>query len=104
MIETAILGFGTVGSGVAEVIDRNQKQIQRDLPEGLHVKYILDLRDFPDSPYADRVVHDINVILDDPEVRIVCETMGGKEPAFTFSKQCLERGKSVCTSNKELVD
>ncbi len=104
MIETAILGFGTVGSGVAEVIDRNQKQIQRDLPEGLHVKYILDLRDFPDSPYADRVVHDINVILDDPEVKIVCETMGGKEPAFTFSKQCLERGKSVCTSNKELVD
>lgn len=104
MIETAILGFGTVGSGVAEVIDKNQKQIRRDIPEGIHVKYILDLRDFPDSPYADRVVHDIQVILQDPEVRIVCETMGGKKPAFEFSKACLEAGKSVVTSNKELVD
>lgn len=104
MIEIAILGFGTVGSGVAEVIDRNQEQIRRDIPEGIHVKYILDLRDFPDSPYGDRVVHDINVILDDEEVRVVCETMGGKKPAFEFSKAALERGKSVCTSNKELVD
>lgn len=104
MIETAILGFGTVGSGVAEVIDKNQKQIRRDIPEGIHVKYILDLRDFPDSPYADRVVHDISVIVNDPEVKIVCETMGGKNPAFAFSKACLEAGKSVVTSNKELVD
>ncbi len=81
MIEIAILGFGTVGSGVAEVIDKNQKQILRDVPEGIHVKYILDLRDFPDSPYGDRVVHDISVIVNDPEVKIVCETMGGKNPA-----------------------
>ncbi len=104
MIEIAILGFGTVGSGVAEVIDKNQKQILRDVPEGIHVKYILDLRDFPDSPYGDRVVHDISVIVNDPEVKIVCETMGGKNPAFAFSKSCLEAGKSVVTSNKELVD
>ncbi len=104
MAEVAILGFGTVGSGVAEVIDRNQAQIRRDFPEGIHVKYILDLRDFPDSPYADRVVHDIDIILNDPEIRVICETMGGKEPAFTFSKRALEKGISVCTSNKELVD
>ncbi len=104
MVEVAILGFGTVGSGVAEVIDQNQKEIQRDFPEGIHVKYILDLRDFPDSPYGDRVVHDIDTIINDPEVKVVCETMGGKEPAFTFSKKALEAGKSVCTSNKELVD
>lgn len=104
MVEIAILGFGTVGSGVAEVIDRNQKEIQRDFPAGIHVKYILDLRDFPGSPYEDRVVHDFNIILNDPEIRVICETMGGKEPAFTFSRQALERGISVCTSNKELVD
>ena len=104
MIDIAILGFGTVGSGVAEVIDRNQREIRRDVPEGIHVKYILDLRDFPDSPYSDRVVHDIDTILNDPEIRVICETMGGKEPAFTFSKRALERGISVCTSNKELVD
>ncbi len=104
MVQIAILGFGTVGSGVAEVIDRNQEQIQRDFPEGINVKYILDLRDFPDSPYADRVVHDFDVILNDPEIKIICETMGGKEPAFTFSKKALERGISVCSSNKELVD
>ncbi len=104
MFEVAILGFGTVGSGVAEVIDRNQKQLLREIPEGVHVKYILDLRDFPDSPYNDRVVHDIDIILNDPEIRVICETMGGKEPAFTFSKKALEKGISVVTSNKELVD
>ena len=104
MVEIAILGFGTVGSGIAEVIDRNQDAIRRDFPVGIHVKYILDLRDFPDSPYADRVVHDIHVIIGDPEVEVVCETMGGKKPAYEFSKMALEAGKSVCTSNKELVD
>jgi len=104
MVEIAILGFGTVGSGVAEVIDRNQKSIRRDFPVGIHVKYILDLRDFPDSPYADRIVHDIHTIIDDPEVEVVCETMGGKHPAYEFSRMALEAGKSVCTSNKELVD
>lgn len=104
MTEIAIIGFGTVGSGIAEVIDENQAEIRRELPEGIHVKYILDIRDFPGSPYADRVVHDIDVILNDPEISVICETMGGKEPAFTFSKRALEKGISVCTSNKELVD
>ena len=104
MTEIAILGFGTVGSGVAEVIDQNQDQIRRDYPEGLHVKYILDLRDFPDSPYQDRVVHDFDIIVNDPEIQIICETMGGKGAAYQFSKAALEKGISVCTSNKELVD
>ena len=104
MVQVAILGFGTVGSGVAEVIDHNQDRICRELPGGMQVKYILDLREFPDSPYKDLVVHDINIILEDPEIKVICETMGGKEPAFTFTKQALERGISVCTSNKELVD
>lgn len=103
MIKTAVLGFGTVGSGVVELIDRNRGPVERRVPEGIEVKYILDLRDFPDSPYRDRVVHDFNVILEDPEIRVICETMGGMEPAFTFSKKALEKGISVCTSNKELV-
>ncbi|MGX8688594.1 MAG: homoserine dehydrogenase, partial [bacterium] len=103
MIQIAVLGFGTVGSGVVELIDKNQDAIRARFPEGVNVKYILDIREFPGSPYADRVVHDMNVILEDPEVSIVCETMGGKEPAHTFSKSALEKGKSVCTSNKELV-
>lgn len=104
MTEIAILGFGTVGSGIAEVVDINQEEIKKDYPEGLHVKYILDLKEFPDSPYGDRVVHDYDTILNDPEIRIICETMGGMEPAYTYSKRALEKGISVCTSNKELVD
>ena len=103
MIKAAVLGFGTVGSGVVELIDINRESIDRRLPEGIEVKYILDLRDFPDSPYKDRVVHDFNIILEDPEIKVICETMGGKEPAYTFSKKALEKGLSVCTSNKELV-
>lgn len=103
MVETAVLGFGTVGSGVVEVIDKNQDAIRVQFPEGIHVKYILDLREFPDSPYKDAVVHDIDTILNDPEIKIVCETMGGKEPAYTFTRKFLEKGISVCTSNKELV-
>lgn len=103
MIKAAVLGFGTVGSGVVELFDINKKSVERRVPGGVEIKYILDLRDFPDSPYRDRVVHDFNVILEDPEIRVICETMGGKEPAFTFSKKALERGISVCTSNKELV-
>ena len=94
MVQMAVLGFGTVGSGVVELIDRNQEVITKTVPDGIHVKYILDLSDFPDSPYNDRVTHDYQDI---------CETMGGKEPAFTFTKKALARGISVCTSNKELV-
>ncbi|MBQ3392319.1 MAG: homoserine dehydrogenase [Lachnospiraceae bacterium] len=103
MTQIAILGFGTVGGGVAELIDLNRKAIESRLGEGLYVKRILDLRDFPGSPYADRITHDFEDILSDPEISIICETMGGKEPAYTFSRKALERGISVCTSNKELV-
>lgn len=103
MTNIAVLGFGTVGGGVVELIDANQDAIRKRLPDGLYVKYILDIRKFPDSPYGGRVVDDINRILEDPEVSVICETMGGIEPAFSFTKSALEHGISVCTSNKELV-
>ena len=103
MIQIAVLGFGTVGSGVVELIDLNQDVIQKTVPEGIYVKHILDLRDFPDSPYNDRVTHDFQTILNDEEISVICETMGGKKPAYEFTKAALERGISVCTSNKELV-
>ena len=103
MVKVAVLGYGTVGSGVVEVIESNNAQVSRSAGEEMHVKYILDLRDFPEDPYGDRVVHDINLILEDPEISIVCEVMGGTGAAYQFSKQALEAGKSVCTSNKELV-
>lgn len=103
MIQMAVLGFGTVGGGVVELIDRNQDVIRKTVPEGIFVKYILDLRDFPGSPYNDRVTHDYQDILNDGGISVICETMGGKEPAYTFTKKALEQGISVCTSNKELV-
>ena len=98
MINVAILGLGTVGSGVAEVIEQNQNEIKKALGDNLHVKYILDIRDIPG------VVNDINIIVNDPDIKVICETMGGKEPAYTYTHLALERGISVCTSNKELVD
>ena len=103
MIQVAVLGYGTVGSGVVEVLENNKKMITPRAGEELNVKYILDLRDFPGDPYESKVVHDVNVILEDPEVQIICETMGGINPAYDFSKKALMAGKSVCTSNKELV-
>ncbi len=103
MIHVAVLGYGTVGSGVVEVIETNKADINKKSGAELNVKYILDLRDFPGDPYENKVVHDFNMILEDPEVSIICETMGGNEPAYTFSKKALMAGKSVCTSNKELV-
>lgn len=103
MIQIAVLGYGTVGSGVVEVIETNKTDINKKAAEDLSVKYILDLRDFPGDPYAHKVVHDYNIILDDPEVTVICETMGGTKPAYDFTKQALLQGKSVCTSNKELV-
>ena len=98
MINIAILGFGTIGSGVAEVIERNSSEIKNVLGDYLHVKYILDIRDIPGA------VNDINIIVNDPDIKIICETMGGKEPAYTYTHLALERGISVCSSNKELVD
>lgn len=103
MIYVAVLGYGTVGSGVVEVIEENNAEVSARAGEEMHVKYVLDLRDFPGDPYEDRVVHDFNLILNDPEVSIVCEVMGGLKPAYEFTRQALEAGKSVCTSNKELV-
>lgn len=103
MIKIAVLGYGTVGSGVVEVIEGNRAEICTRVGEEVYVKYILDLRDFPGDPYEDRVVHDFDLILRDEEIRIVCEVMGGLGAAYQFTKQALTAGKSVCTSNKELV-
>ena len=103
MIEAAIYGYGNIGSGVAEVIEKNQGRIEKAIGQGVHVKYVLDLRDFEGDPVQEKVVHDVDIIVNDPEVKIVCETMGGNEPAYTFTKKALMAGKSVCTSNKELV-
>lgn len=103
MKKIAILGFGVVGSGVAEVLTLNKKLIEEKLSESVEIKYILDLRDFPDSPFASKVIHDFNVILNDPEISIVAEMMGGSHPAYDFSKAALKSGKNVVTSNKEVV-
>ena len=103
MIQVAVLGYGVVGSGVVEVIEKNHEMINKKAGNEVQVKYVLDLRDFPDNPIQSKIVHDINTILDDPEVQVVVETMGGVEPAYTFTKKALSLGKSVCTSNKELV-
>lgn len=103
MISIALLGFGCVGSGTAEVLTENKTLIERRLGCEYRIKYILDLRDFPNSPFGDLVVHDFNTILNDTEVSIVAEMMGGSHPAYDFTKACLEAGKSVVTSNKEVV-
>ena len=103
MVKVAILGYGTVGSGVAEVLDTNCSEVAQSAGEEISLKYILDLREFPGDPHEKQVVHDVDVILNDPEIQVICETMGGIEPALTFEKKALMRGKSICTSNKELV-
>ena len=103
MIKVAILGYGTVGSGVVEVLTTNAGIIAKRAGQEVGVKYVLDLRDFPGDPIQSKVVHDFQIILDDPEVDIVVETMGGTNPAYEFVKKALLAGKSVCTSNKELV-
>ena len=103
MINVAILGYGTVGSGVFEVLNENKESISRRAGQELHVKYVLDLRDFPGQPVEKVLVHDYEQIVSDPEVDIVVEVMGGVEPAYTFVKKALLAGKNVCTSNKALV-
>ena len=103
MINVAILGYGTVGGGVAQVLEDNAELIASRVGDKVCVKYILDLREFPGDRNEDKVVHDYNIIVKDPEVDIICETMGGVNPAYQFSKDALLAGKSVCTSNKELV-
>lgn len=103
MINIAVLGYGTIGSGVIEVLNTNGESIKKRAGDRINVKYVLDLREFPGDPIMEKLVKDINIILDDPEVKIVCEHMGGTEPAYTFVKAALLKGKSVVTSNKELV-
>lgn len=103
MFKAAIMGFGTVGSGVYEVLERNADIIAKNTRDTIEVKYILDLRDFPDAPYQEKFVKDFSVIENDPEISIVAETMGGKGAAYEFTKRCLLAGKHVVTSNKELV-
>ncbi len=103
MTNVAVLGYGTVGSGVFEVIDKNNEQISKRSMDQMQVKYVLDLREFPGDPVEKVLVHDYQIILEDPEVDVICETMGGLKPAYEFTKAALLKGKSVCTSNKELV-
>lgn len=103
MIKIAVLGYGTVGSGVVKVLHTNANIIAKRAGQEVEVKYVLDLRDFPDDPIQSKVVHDFQVIAEDPEIAIVVETMGGIKPAYEFVKTSLLAGKSVCTSNKELV-
>ena len=103
MVNIAVLGYGTVGSGVVEVIHTNHERINQRIGDELNVKYVLDLRDFPGDPIQKKLVHDFNVIVEDPDVQIVVEVMGGIEPAYTFVKRSLQAGKSVATSNKALV-
>ena len=103
MVNIAVMGYGTVGSGVVEVINTNGDIINQRAANEIDVKYVLDLRDFPGDPIQEKIVHDVDVIINDPEIKIVVEVMGGIEPAYTFVKRCLEAGKSVVTSNKALV-
>lgn len=103
MIKIAILGYGTIGSGVVEVLNTNQESIAKRAGDEIEVRYILDLRDFPGDPMEKKIVHDYDIIADDPEIQVVVEAMGGVEPAYTFVKRALLAGKSVTTSNKALV-
>ncbi|MBQ3483625.1 MAG: homoserine dehydrogenase [Clostridia bacterium] len=103
MVQVAILGFGVVGSGAAEVLADNRRVIEKNIGKTVAVKRILDLRDFPNSPFGHLVTHDFGEILADKEISIVAEMMGGSHPAYDFTKACLEAGKSVVTSNKEVV-
>lgn len=103
MHKIAILGFGVVGGGVADLITNNKKEVESLAGDAISISYILDLRDFPDSPFADRVVHDFNVIINDETVDTVIEVMGGSHPAYEYTVAALSAGKNVITSNKEVV-
>lgn len=103
MIYAAVMGYGTIGSGVVEVLDRNRDVISARTGEEIQVKYILDLREFPGDPNEDKLIHDFSVIEKDEEIGIVVEAMGGVRPAYDFAKACLLAGKHVVTSNKALV-
>ena len=102
-MKIAVMGYGTIGSGVVDVLRINKDKIAKRAGEKIDVKYILDLRDFPGDPMENAIVHDYQTIVDDPEIGVVVQTMGGVEPAYTFVKAMLEAGKQVATSNKNLV-
>jgi homoserine dehydrogenase len=102
-MKAAVLGYGTIGSGVVEILEQKKELITRETGEEVSVKYVLDLRDFPGDPVEKILVHDFDTILNDPEVGLVVETMGGTGAAYTFVKSALLAGKSACTSNKALV-
>ncbi len=103
MIQVAVMGHGVVGSGVVEVLENHRESIAKRAKEEINIKYILDIREFPDSPYADKFTKNFDDIVNDDEIRVVAEVMGGVNPAYDFTKRCLLAGKSVVTSNKELV-
>ena len=102
-MKIAVLGYGTIGSGVVEIVNTNAATIAKRAGEEIEVKYVLDLRDFPGDPVQDILVHDYSIIAQDEDVDIIVETMGGTKPAYDFVKTALLNGKSVCSSNKELV-
>lgn len=103
MVQVAVLGYGTIGSGVVEVLETNKEIIKKKTGQYIVVKYILDLREFPQDPYADKIIHDFSIIEKDEEIGIVVEAMGGVNPAYNFAKACLLSGKHVVTSNKAVV-
>lgn len=103
MINIAVLGYGTIGSGVVEIVEKNQAILQERTRQSVEVKYVLDIREFPGTTIEKKLVHDFDLIVNDPDVQIVVETMGGLEPAYTFARQTLMAGKAYVTSNKELV-
>lgn len=103
MVKVAVLGYGTVGSGIVEVIKTNQDLIEKRVGEKIDVKYVLDLREFPGDPYEDLIIHDVDTIMNDPEISIVVEAMGGTGAAYKFTRMALEKGKNVCTPNKAMV-
>ncbi len=103
MVSVAIMGHGVVGSGVAEILLTHKQKLFASLGEEIHIKKVLDLREFPDSPIADRFTKNFDEIINDREIRVVVEVMGGLNPAYDYVKRCLKAGKSVATSNKELV-
>ena len=104
MVNVAVLGYGTVGSGVVKILKENRSHVSRRAGVEINLKYVLDLREFPGDPVEEVLVHDFDTIVNDPEIRVIAEAMGGLEPAFTFAKKALEKGISFCTSNKVLVE
>lgn len=103
MAKIAVIGYGVVGSGTVEVIYKNKISLEEKAGQEIDVKYIIDLKDFPDSPYKDKFIKDFDIVLKDPEVTVVAEVIGGVNVAYKYTKSALEAGKSVVTSNKELV-